>query len=123
MNQAVRAKLFRGLADPSRLMVLETLRNGPRCVSALVESTGLSQPNLSMHLACLRDCGLVRARRNGKFVNYELADPTVVRLLLASERVLIGIAKRIEACPRYEEPRRTRDKSKGAQAKRPKRSG
>ncbi|MBI2544891.1 MAG: winged helix-turn-helix transcriptional regulator [Candidatus Rokubacteria bacterium] len=61
----LQAKLFRGLADPSRLAVLEALRDGPRCVSEVVAATGLSQPNASAHLACLEDCGLVIRDRRG----------------------------------------------------------
>jgi len=101
MTAEVKAKLFRGFADRSRLTVLESLLAGPRCVSDLAKSTRLSQPNLSMHLACLRDCGLVRPRRNGRFVYYELADLSVMRLLKAAEQVLRQVAKQIEACPRY----------------------
>lgn len=102
MRPTLKAKLFRGFADPSRLTVLERLCDGPRCVGELVKATGLSQPNLSMHLACLRDCGLVRARRNGRFIHYELADPAVVGLLRSADGLLRRVAKRIEACPRYE---------------------
>ena len=54
----LQAKLFRGFADPSRLGILDALRNGPLTVSEIVEATSLSQPNVSNHLGCLRDCGL-----------------------------------------------------------------
>lgn len=110
MRYDVKAKLFRGFADPSRLTILEILRNGSHCVTDLVKATGLSQPNLSMHLACLRECGLVRARRNGRFVYYELADPAVDRLLQSAEQALGRVAKQIEACPRYERARKTNGK-------------
>ncbi len=102
MKPPLKAKLFRGFADPSRLTVLEALQAGQHCVTDLVEGTGLSQPNLSMHLACLRDCGLVRAHRNGRFVYYQLANPAVAELLQTAERVVRRVAKQIEACPRYE---------------------
>lgn len=102
MKKDLKPKLFRGLADPSRLRVLEGLSDGTRCVGDLVKSTGLTQSNLSMHLACLRDCGLVRSRRSGRFVYYELADPGVVQLLQAAERLLARVSKHIEACARYE---------------------
>jgi DNA-binding transcriptional regulator GbsR (MarR family) len=57
----LKAKLFRGFADPSRLALLDALRQGERTVTELVAATGLSQPNASAHLACLRECGLVFA--------------------------------------------------------------
>lgn len=97
-----KAKFFRGLGDPVRLQVLEKLHKGPRTVSDLLAATKLLQPNLSMHLACLRKCGLVHAHRNGRFVYYELADENVAKLLTFSEEVLRRIAIQIEACPRYE---------------------
>ncbi len=55
----LKTKLFRGFADRSRLALLEALRDGPRCVGDLVAATGLGQPNVSNHLGCLQDCGLV----------------------------------------------------------------
>lgn len=101
MNVDLKAKLFRGFADPGRLAILESLRLGRHSVTELARITGLQQSNLSMHLACLRDCGLVRAERNGRFVHYELADPSVARLLEATDGILCGTAKQLEACPRY----------------------
>jgi len=98
---ALRAKLFRGLADPSRLSVLEALRDGPLPAGEVVTRTGLSQPNVSMHLACLAECGLVRWQRRGKFVDYEMADKRVARLLDQAEDLLLGVGSLIECCPRY----------------------
>ena len=62
---ALKAKLFRGFADPSRLAIVEALRRGSRSVSEIVEITGLTQPNTSNHLACLLDCGLVERGQQG----------------------------------------------------------
>ncbi len=104
----LRAKLFRGLADPSRLGVLEALRDGPLSAGEVVARTGLSQSNTSMHLACLAKCGLVTWEREGKFVHYEIADKRVVRLLDQAEELLLQVAPLIEACPRYRQPERAR---------------
>lgn len=101
----IKAKLFRGLADPSRLGVLEALRDGPRCVSEVVAVTGLSQPNASAHLACLEDCGLVARERRGKFVYYAIADKRVVKVLEEAEAILGEIGSNVFRCTRYE-PRR-----------------
>lgn len=98
----MKAKLFRGLADPSRLAVLEALRDGPRCVSEVVAATGLSQPNASTHLACLGECGLVRRERRGKFVYYGIADKRVVKILEEAEAILAEIGAHIFRCTRYE---------------------
>lgn len=93
--------LFRGLADPSRLAILEALRAGERTVSDLVAETGLSQPNASGHLACLRDCGLVVSRQEGRYVYYALADPRVEDLLRGAEDVLARVAEHVYVCTRY----------------------
>jgi DNA-binding transcriptional ArsR family regulator len=97
----LRAKLFRGLGDPSRLGVLETLREGPLPVSEVVARTGLSQPSVSMHLACLAECGLVQWQRRGKFVDYKIADRRVLKLLDQAADLLVGVGSLIESCPRY----------------------
>ncbi|GIV02063.1 MAG: hypothetical protein KatS3mg015_0893 [Fimbriimonadales bacterium] len=98
---ALEAKLFRGLSDPSRLSILKILRHGERSVTGLVEQTGLSQPNVSGHLACLRDCGLVASRQEGRSVFYSLADERMEDIFLAAEDILARVAERIYRCTRY----------------------
>jgi len=97
----LKAKLFRGFADPSRLAILEALREGPRAVGEIVSATGLSQPNASNHLACLRDCGLVMSEKRGKYVHYQLSDPRVGELLTLAEALLADVAQGVYACTRY----------------------
>ena len=105
---SLKAKLFRGLADPSRLAVLEALRDGRRCVSDLVRLTGLTQPNVSAHLACLHDCGLVRGTREGRFVFYAIAHKEAVVILEQAEAILGRVGDHVYKCTRYELPRRPR---------------
>ncbi|HEX6939693.1 MAG TPA: metalloregulator ArsR/SmtB family transcription factor [Longimicrobiales bacterium] len=66
------AQRFRALADPKRLRILELLRDGERCVCELTEALGLGQSLLSFHLRALKDAGLVRDRRVGRWVYYAL---------------------------------------------------
>jgi ArsR family transcriptional regulator, cadmium/lead-responsive transcriptional repressor len=99
---ATRAKLFRGFSDASRLGILEALRAGPCNVGDLVEATGLGQPNVSNHLACLLDCGLVSREQRGRFVYYGLTDPRVAKLLRMADELLSEVALGVEACARYE---------------------
>jgi len=103
----LKAKLFRGLGDASRLAVLEALRDGPRCVTEVVAATGLSQPNTSAHLACLGDCGLVTRERRGRFVYYGIADKRVVQMLEDADGMLNEIGARVFRCSRYEGPGRS----------------
>lgn len=103
LDVTLKAKLFRGLADPSRLLIVETLRSGEKTVSQVVETTRLSQPNASMHLACLQDCGLVTRRQEGRFVYYALADERMETILQAVEGILRGVAENVYRCTRYTE--------------------
>lgn len=99
----VKAALFRGLADTSRLRVLEVLRAGARSVSDVVAATGLSQPNVSAHLSCLWDCGLVDREQRGRFVYYGIADPRVESLLALADDLLVTVGDNVYVCTRYEE--------------------
>lgn len=98
----LKAKLFRGFADSSRLAILEGLRNGPATVSALVEYTGLSQSNVSNHLSCLRDCGLVSSNQQGRYVIYQLSDVRVSALLSLADELLADVAKGVYECVHYQ---------------------
>jgi DNA-binding transcriptional ArsR family regulator len=100
---AIMAKLFRGFGDESRLAVLEALRDGPLTVGEIVARTGLSQPNTSMHLTCLAECGLVTRDRRGKFVDYEIADKRVVKVLDQADELLLQVSGLIAACLRYQQ--------------------
>jgi DNA-binding transcriptional ArsR family regulator len=100
---ALKAKLFRGLADLSRLSLLEALCDGPLTVTTLIERTGLTQSNVSNHLACLRDCGLVSASRQQRYTLYQLSDERVATLLSLAAELLAEKAHGVDACPRYEQ--------------------
>ena len=102
----LKAKLFRGFSDPSRLSILEALRAGPLTVSAIVEATSLSQSNASNHLACLWDCGLVVREQQGRYVRYQLSDERVAGLLCLADELLADVAKGVYECTRYTVPQR-----------------
>jgi len=95
-----RAVLLHGLADRSRLALVEQLAAGGRRVSDLVAATGLTQTNVSKHLACLWDCELVERERRGGGVRHRLVDG-LDDLLAAADQVLERTGDRVMACPRY----------------------
>jgi len=66
-------QIFQGLADRTRLRLLNLMADQEVCVCYFVEILGLSQPVISRHLAYLRRCGLVSARREGKWMHYRIA--------------------------------------------------
>ena len=97
----IQAKLFRGFSDPSRLSILQSLRAGAMTVTEIVNATGLTQSNVSNHLACLRDCGLVTAKQEGRFVYYASSDKRVSQLLDLADELLADVAKGVYECTRY----------------------
>jgi ArsR family transcriptional regulator len=67
-------ELFHALSDETRLQVIELLRKGERCVCELTDTLDAAQSRLSFHLRVLKDAGIVRDRKDGRWVHYEL-DP------------------------------------------------
>jgi ArsR family transcriptional regulator, cadmium/lead-responsive transcriptional repressor len=96
----MRSVFFRGLGEPSRLALVEQLARGDRRVSDLASATGLSQPNVSKHLACLWDCGLVERERRGREIHYRLVRG-LTELLDSADDVLERTGDRVMACPRF----------------------
>ncbi|WP_432533879.1 ArsR/SmtB family transcription factor [Kineococcus arenarius] len=95
--------LFRSLADPARLAILRHLALGERKVVELTGHLGLAQSTVSGHLACLRDCGLVTSRAQGRASVHSLARPEVLDLLAAAEQVLAATGSAVALCPVYGE--------------------
>lgn len=101
VDVAIAAKLFRGFSDPTRLAILLTLVDGEQRVKDLVEAVGGSQGNVSGHMACLKECGLVVDRHEGRQVFYRAAHPEIVDLLRSAERLLAASGEQIELCGNY----------------------
>jgi DNA-binding transcriptional ArsR family regulator len=98
----LKSKLFRGFSDPTRLAILECLRQGEKTVTAIVHETGQSQSNISNHLACLLGCDLVKNRREGKKIHYSLRDEKVQAILEDGDKLLLEVAESVLRCARYE---------------------
>ena len=98
------SKYFRALGDPTRLRILEFLRDGGELsVGALVARLGVSQPKVSNHLACLRWCGFAEARRDHRVVYYRIADERVAELIALGRALLADNTEHVAACCRIEE--------------------
>jgi ArsR family transcriptional regulator, cadmium/lead-responsive transcriptional repressor len=97
------AKYFRGLGDPTRVRILELLRDeGELTVGELVERLALPQPKVSNHLTCLRWCGFVEARREHRTVYNRIADKRVLRMLELAQALLDDNAEHVAACCRID---------------------
>ena len=98
------AKLYRGFADPTRLAILVALTEGEQRVTDLVTRLGASQGNISGHLGCLKECGMVVDRPEGRAVWYSIAAPDVIAVLRAGEDLLARSGRQVQLCPNYRLP-------------------
>lgn len=100
-RQEITAKFFHGLSDLTRLRIVELLLDeGEQNVSDLVAALGQSQGRISNHLACLRWCGCVDSRREGKFIYYRVTDPRVRQLIELARTMIADNAAAILSCTR-----------------------
>ena len=98
-------KYFRALGDPTRVRILELLREHRELsVGELVARLGQSQPKVSNHLACLRWCGFVQTRRDHPTIYYRVADERVTQLLALAHALLTDNAEHVAACRRVDSP-------------------
>lgn len=96
--------LFHSLSDPTRLAIVGRLAAGEARVRDLVEQTGLAQSTISAHVACLRECGLVAGRTEGRQTFYALSRPELLDLLAAAETLLAATGAQVALCPTYGTP-------------------
>ena len=95
------ARFFRALGDPTRIRLLQVLTavpSGECSVGELVAAIDAPQSRVSTHLGCLRWCGLVQTRREGKQIFYRVADPRVRELLALGSAVLHDHAAGVASC-------------------------
>ncbi|MDG6222862.1 MAG: winged helix-turn-helix transcriptional regulator [Candidatus Bathyarchaeota archaeon] len=76
-----KAKIFKALSDPVRLEILEFLRDGEKCVCKIVPHLDIIQPVVSRHLKILKNCGMVKNRKDGNRRLYSVADPQVFKIV------------------------------------------
>ncbi|MER7890150.1 metalloregulator ArsR/SmtB family transcription factor [Micromonospora sp. NPDC094482] len=96
--------LFRSLGDPTRLAILQRLAGGEARVVDLTAELGLAQSTVSKHLACLRDCGLIDYRVEGRQSFYALTRPELLELLRSAEQLLAATGEAVALCPVYGAP-------------------
>ncbi len=99
-------RLGRALSDPTRCRLLLALLEGADYPAGLADRLGLTRQNVSNHLACLRDCGLVRTHARGRQVSYELVDESLAHALDDLLQVVWGTTQPHETLtPSEEQPR------------------
>jgi ArsR family transcriptional regulator len=76
-----KASIFQALAHPTRIAIIEVLRDGELAAGAIIERLGLEQANASQHLAILRAKHIVSSRKEGNQVFYSVRDPLLIEVL------------------------------------------
>jgi ArsR family transcriptional regulator len=91
-------ELFHALSDETRLEIIELLRKGERCVCELTDSLDAAQSRLSFHLRVLKDAGIVRDRKDGRWVHYELDPDAFEEVEALVSNMKPRALRRSEAC-------------------------
>jgi DNA-binding transcriptional ArsR family regulator len=93
----LRAEIFKALAHPMRIHLLEKLKEGPRCVCELAADVGIDKSVASKHLSQLKSVGLIDDEKRGTLVEYRLAAPCVLDMASCAETaVLANRRKRLD---------------------------
>ncbi|MGM0502799.1 MAG: ArsR/SmtB family transcription factor, partial [Bacillota bacterium] len=85
----LKSELFKALAHPTRIRILEMLTTGELCVCTLYEELEQSQPNISQHLSKLKKANVVKSRKEGLQVFYSLKNEKVMQILDLSKEILL----------------------------------
>ncbi len=96
----LKAKFLSALAEPTRLAIVEYLREDERSVGDIVEHLGYPQSRISNHLACLRNCQVVSTRNQGQQVFYRIKHDQAKRILDLTDQMVAAHAREILACTR-----------------------
>ncbi|MCM3741773.1 metalloregulator ArsR/SmtB family transcription factor [Oceanobacillus luteolus] len=91
-------KFLQGFSHKTRVQILESIKEEEKTVSQIVEELEGNQSNISQHLACLRGCGLIVGRQEGKYVHYRVRNQLVRDLLTMFDVVLEDVHKDIACC-------------------------
>ena len=83
-----KAEIFKALAHPTRLWIVEQLREGDRCVSELVENIDFDFSTISKHLSVLKNAGIVDSNKVGKKIFYSLKVPCIMKFIGCIEQVI-----------------------------------
>ncbi|MBO3078977.1 ArsR/SmtB family transcription factor [Mammaliicoccus sciuri] len=97
----LKAHFIHGLSNKTRLTILELLKLKEMTVNEIVEKSKISQSSISQHLACLKGCGLVISRQEGKFVYYQIKNNQILALLQLIDSVVEDTEEDIACCQHH----------------------
>lgn len=82
--------IFKALSDETRIRILSLMKNGEVCVCDIAETLKMTQPNISFHISLLKEAGLIKDRKNGRWVHYSLDDSDMFKRFL-----LLGLFEKV----------------------------
>jgi ArsR family transcriptional regulator len=97
-NFELKAKFIRGFSDKTRLQILECIKDKEKTVSQIVEEVQGNQSNISQHLTCLKGCGIIFGRQEGKYVLYSLSHEKIKDMLTMFDSVLTLVHDGVTKC-------------------------
>jgi ArsR family transcriptional regulator len=79
--------IFKALADPTRLKILECIKNGEKCICEIIPYTGKSQPNVSQHLKVMKHAGVVNERKDGTRIMIKVSNKNIYKIIEQVKRL------------------------------------
>ncbi|MGG6447684.1 ArsR/SmtB family transcription factor [Pseudobacillus badius] len=94
----VKTKFLRGFADKTRLQILDCIKETEKNVSQIVKEINGNQSNISQHLSCLKGCGIITSRQDGRNVYYSIRNEEMSQLLSMFDTVLNQVEQDVACC-------------------------
>lgn len=99
----IKVKLIKGFADKTRLLILECIKDKEKTVSQIVKEIKGNQSNISQHLACLKGCGIIVGRQDGKFMYYGIRDEQIKTMLNMFDLILGDVEQQVADCDKNDQ--------------------
>ena len=97
----MKVKLIHGFSNKTRIQILESIKDREKTVSQIVKEVKGNQSNISQHLACLKGCGIIVGRNEGKYSYYSLRNQHIRDLLTMFDVVLEDVQNDVACCERH----------------------
>jgi len=97
----MKVKLIHGFSNKTRIQILESIKNQEKTVSQIIEEINGNQSNISQHLACLKGCGIIVGRNEGKYCYYSLRNNQIRDLLMMFDVVLEDVQNDVACCENH----------------------
>src|SRR5699024_8384007 len=106
-----KVKFIHGFSHKTRIQILDSIKDNEKTVSQIIDEIEGNQSSVSQHLACLRGCGLIVSRQEGKYVYYRIRNEQISQLLTMFDEVLIDVHSDMSSCSNNQEKKVTNNNS------------